>query len=369
MTVQLDRERVRALLVHHHGLDRMHGSGPEAVPALLRQLGLIQVDPLDKVGTNADLVAHARIDGLQRGDVEPALLPGHAFVHFAKERCLIPADRFPRYRERLLEAPWWRHNARMKKVPEAVLSAVEAEIRAHGPLSVHDLSDHGRTTPIDWSGWKGTSKLASLALSVLWTRCRVVAAGRDHRSRQYDVPERALPDHHDAEDDPDWQRATLLDRVDACGLMPVNQGPWWGLLTEVRKPLAQRLLDGGDLVKVGLAGSRRTWLARPSLLDEQPAEPDDRMRILGPLDPLLWDRTLVQLAFDFEYVWEVYKPASQRRWGYYVCPLLHQGRLVGRVEGHREGGALVVDHLWREEDQPFDEAAFERAWARLEAFQ
>ncbi|MCO4834815.1 MAG: winged helix DNA-binding domain-containing protein, partial [Acidimicrobiaceae bacterium] len=44
--------------------------------------------------------------------------------------------------------------------------------------------------------------------------------------------------------------------------------------------------------------------------------PDDdgRMRILGPLDPLIWDRKLVQHIFSFEYIWEVYKPVEQRRW-------------------------------------------------------
>ena len=62
---------------------------------------------------------------------------------------------------------------------------------------------------------------------------------------------------------------------------------------------------------------------------------DDRVRILGPLDPLLWDRNLVHHVFDFEYVWEVYKPAHQRRWGWYVCPLLQRDRLIGR-------GKLVV---------------------------
>src|SRR5690606_1680953 len=95
---------------------------------------------------------------------------------------------------------------------------------------------------------------------------------------------------------------------------------------------------------------------------------DGRMRVLGPLDALLWDRALVRHAFEFEYIWEVYKPAARRRWGYYVCPLLHDGQLVGRFEGQRdERGQLRVEQLWRE--RPFDEDAWRAAFERLAAAQ
>jgi hypothetical protein len=88
------------------------------------------------------------------------------------------------------------------------------------------------------------------------------------------------------------------------------------------------------------------------------------MRILGPLDPLLWDRELVKYAFGFEYVWEVYKPEAQRRWGWYVCPLLHRGQLVGRLEARVEDGVLRVDNLWRQKGVKLDDAALDEALTR-----
>ena len=71
-------------------------------------------------------------------------------------------------------------------------------------------------------------------------------------------------------------------------------------------------------------------------MSEEPAH-DRKLRILGPLDPVIWNRDLVRMVFGFDYVWEVYKPAAQRRWGWYVCPLLYKGQLVGRIEAAREG--------------------------------
>ena len=61
-------------------------------------------------------------------------------------------------------------------------------------------------------------------------------------------------------------------------------------------------------------------------------EYDDEMRALAPLDPIIWNRDLTKNIFDFEYTWEVYKKPEQRKWGYYVYPLLYQGSFFGRLE-------------------------------------
>jgi uncharacterized protein YcaQ len=88
------------------------------------------------------------------------------------------------------------------------------------------------------------------------------------------------------------------------------------------------------------------------------------MRILGPHDALLWDRKLVRQVFGFDYVWEVYKPAEDRKWGWYVCPLLHRGRLVGRLEGRVRDDTLVIERLYRETDARLDESALDACLER-----
>jgi hypothetical protein len=118
------------------------------------------------------------------------------------------------------------------------------------------------------------------------------------------------------------------------------------------------------LEEVTLPGSPRRYLTPAGFRSRPVTEPDDRMRILGPLEPLLWDRALVKHVFGFEYAWEVYKPAEQRRWGWYVCPLLHRGRLVGRLEARVEDGVLRVEKLWREKGVKLDDAALDEALAR-----
>lgn len=351
----------------HHGLSRPLGHGIDGVRATLRRLRCIQVDPLDVIGSNADLVAMARIDGLRRGDVYDAILPGHGFEHFAKERCLLPASSFAQYRDQARATGWWRTSERMKRLGPALVDEVLAEIRERGPLLASELSDRGKVEPLDWSGWKSSSKASSLALDVLAVRCQVVLCGRSPAGKRYDVPERALPEHATVAPDVPFQAWALLDRVEAAGLLQRADGPVWGQLHDVRTALSDELLADGRLEAVRLPGTRRTWLAPAGFRDRPSEEPDDRMRILGPLDPVLWDRALVKLVFGFDYVWEVYKPAALRRWGWYVCPLLHRGRLVGRIEARFVDGALRVDNRWIEPDVAFDEDAYRACLDRHEA--
>jgi len=338
------------MLVSHLGLARSLGKGARGTRTVLERLRCIQLDPLDLIGTNADLVVMARADGVARGDVWKHLFPKHAFEHFAKERCILPAPTFPHYRRVGHEAqtPWWQHGERERRVAPQVLHDVLEEVRRHGPLTARELTDHGRVEPLDWSGWMGTGKATLMALEILWTRCDVVVAGRtESREKIYDVPERAFGDQPKPEEP--FKKWALRERVRAAGLLTRAGGSMWSMLSGVRtSPVVAEMIEAGELVDVALEESSRHYLAVPEFLAKKRMTYDDRVRILGPLDPLLWDRNLVRHVFDFEYVWEVYKPAHQRRWGWYVCPLLHRDGLIGRVEARVERGTLVVSNLWLE---------------------
>jgi uncharacterized protein YcaQ len=354
--LQLSAAEARRFLVSHLGLARPSGKGATAVRRVLAQLRSVQLDPLDAIGTNVDLVMLARVDGIARGEVWRHVYPGHGFEHFARERCLLPAAAFPWYRGRAMQAPWWRHDERESRVARDRVDAVLAEIRARGPVAARDLTDHGSIEPLDWGGWKGTAKTTSMAIEILWTRCEIVVSGRtENGAKLYDVPERALPAVADHHPDGELERWALADRVEAAGLLTRAGGASWSTLSEVRtSPLPEAMIAGGELLDVHVEGSSRRYLAPRRLLDGPKPRYDDRIRILGPLDPLLWDRNLVRTAFGFDYIWEVYKPAHLRKWGWYVCPLLDRDQLVGRIEARIAGHQLRVSKIWREADAELD---------------
>jgi uncharacterized protein YcaQ len=352
MPITLTRAEARRMLVAHHGLARTLGKGARGTRAVLERLRCIQLDPLDVIGTNADLVVMARVDGAGRGDVWKHLFPRHAFEHFAKERCILPAEAFAYYVGQGHEAqtPWWNHGERERRIAPKLVEAVLDEVRRHGPLTARDLTDHGSVEPLDWSGWKGTAKATTMALEILWTRCDVVVAGRtESGAKIYDVPERAFGWDGTVRPAEVFARWALRERATAAGLLTRAGGSMWSMLGRVRtSPLVEAMIEEGELVEVALEESPRRYLAVPSFLETRRPRYDGQVRILGPLDPLLWDRDLVRHVFNFDYVWEVYKPAHQRRWGWYVCPLLHEDRLIARFEARIEGAVMKVSKIWPE---------------------
>src|SRR4029453_17596259 len=67
-----------------------------------------------------------------------------------------------------------------------------------------------------------------------------------------------------------------------------------------------------------------------------------RTALLSPFDRLVHDRGRTEELFDFEYTLEMYKPEAQRRWGYFALPILHDDRLVGKLEAKADRKASVL---------------------------
>jgi uncharacterized protein YcaQ len=74
------------------------------------------------------------------------------------------------------------------------------------------------------------------------------------------------------------------------------------------------------------------------------------------------------------YIWEVYKPAHQRRWGYYTLPILWHDRFVARIDPKLDGktGTLAINGFWLDGpslgDDPAFLAAVERGLARFASY-
>jgi uncharacterized protein YcaQ len=100
------------------------------------------------------------------------------------------------------------------------------------------------------------------------------------------------------------------------------------------------LVDRGEAIRVEVAG----WSDAPVWLDTALLPRLEEMRagrgrptlttILSPFDSLVWHRERLHTLFDMEYLIEVYTPEPKRVYGYYSLPILHRGRMIGRIDLH-----------------------------------
>jgi uncharacterized protein len=94
---------------------------------------------------------------------------------------------------------------------------------------------------------------------------------------------------------------------------------------------------------------------------------EGRTALLSPFDRLIHDRVRTQDPFDFEYHLEMYKPADKRRWGYFALPILHDDRLVGKLDAIADRRASTLRVHAIHEDVRFTRAMTKAVRAEIAA--
>jgi uncharacterized protein YcaQ len=191
--------------------------------------------------------------------------------------------------------------------------------------------------------------------------------------RYFDLIERLLPPALLAAADPHstdeaYQEWHVTHRVGGLGIAnPAASQCWPGIVdvkTEARRAVLSRLAGRGEVIPVAVADiTRQPLFIRATDLPLLESAPDQHAvapaaAFIGPLDNLIWDRDLIRWLFDFDYTWEVYKPAAQRKYGHYVLPVLYGDRFVARVEPiyDRKARVLTLANWWWEADSSPDDA-------------
>ncbi len=344
-------EDARRFLVRRQQLapPRSLRGGPEAILKVVERLGSVQFDPLAVAGRNHDLVLHARVKGYRSEWTDRLLYDRRElFEAYNKGLSLLLTSELPWYRVS------WTQTVNAQRILAEhtdVAGRVLERIRAEGPLSSLDFE---RGPTIDW--WLGPSSVVRLVLESYAATGVLGLARRKGNRRYYDLIERLFPADLLSREIPRGEqlRHKMLSRFRAHGLAGASGGgDMWGGLgyarADPRSPgpsrteMREQLVAEGELVPVtveGLRGKRFVLRDEVDLLDGWPVQP--AVSFIAPLDPLVWDRSLLKPLFDFDWAWEVYVPEPKRRWGYYVLPILFGDRFVGRIEPRIDGGKGTV---------------------------
>jgi uncharacterized protein YcaQ len=320
---QLTQAKARRIAVRAQLLDAYR---PTELLAVVRQLTLLQIDPTSAVAPSADLVAWSRLGSAYRPEHlvqgledERTLFEYDAFVRPMTDLrlYLAGADAFPSHDR---SRSWFRANQRFRR-------DVLHLLRDSGPVASRQIPD---TSVVPWpsSGWTNNRNVTQM-LEFLLLRFEVAIAGRVGRERLWDLAERVYPGNIAVPTAAEAARRKAERRLAALG---------------IARPKARAM--PGEPVHVGQVGEpavvdgvKGEWRVDPAYLGD---DFEGRTALLSPFDRLVHDRVRTEELFDFEYTLEMYKPAAKRRWGYYALPILHEDRLVGKLDAMADRKASVL---------------------------
>ena len=374
----------------------------DAVARLIDALGVVQIDTISVITRSQYLVLWSRLGPYDPKLLGDLLYPRRAiFEYWSHVASILPMSDYRYHRPNMLSAqhdhPYWGVRDWLGNGHSALHDTLQA-VRERGPLASADFEraeGAQRTGPWDWYGPKESRR----ALEILSMAGEIMVHSRRAGQKIYDARERVLADAFGSvpADDglpspADQMRHFARRTTRALGVVT----PAWlwdyyrlrsrlkylhvlksGKIGNAPRSLTQRKGDHDQ--KIGQNGHIVT---RPSstaalahaALDEQVREgllvpasiaglhapayvaaerlPDlDRIRsgvlptrttLLSPFDNLIWDRVRTRALFGYEVSFEAYVLPEKRRYGYYCLAILHQGRLVGRVDAKADRAAKTL---------------------------
>jgi uncharacterized protein YcaQ len=346
--VKLSRADARRIAVRAQLLDARR---PTDLVGLVTHLTLLQIDPTAAIAPAADLVAWSRLgsayapEHLKRAlEQDRSLFEHDALVRPMSDVGLIlaAAADFPSYER---SRDWLRENDRFRR-------DILHRLADSGPLTSRDIPD---SCVVPWAstGWTNNRNVTQM-LEFLMMRGEIAIAGRIGRARVWDLAERVYPGN-----------AEVPPVDEAVGLRNERRLRALGIARAKSAKMPIEPIDVGEAgVPATVEGATGEWRVDAEALD---ADFEGRTALLSPFDRLTYDRARAKELFDFDYVLEMYKPKEKRRWGYFALPILHEDRLVGKVDAtaDRKRSLLAVNAV--HEDVKFTRTIGKAVQAELEA--
>lgn len=335
MKLSLEQARRAFLALHFQRPDCDAKDPVDQVISHVSARCAIQFDPLNLVGMNPDLVMQSRVKNYRPSHLRKALYERRALVDgYDKNLCYYPAADYPAMARTREGFYGWFNSPEV----EAALPAALDFVRDHGATCSDDLDLPGK---VRWP-W-GSAPVGRAALETLWLRGVLTIHHREGARRWFDLAERHLPADILHAPDPfeseaAWQKWQVMRRVRSVGFLWNRASDallGLNLKAPAREAAFQALLDEEALVPLEVEGIKQPLYLPASETWALEAEADHRARVVAPLDNLMWDRKLIEALFGFKYTWEVYVPAEKRQYGYYVLPVIMDGRFIARFEPKR----------------------------------
>jgi uncharacterized protein YcaQ len=299
---------------------------PLGLGEAIARLGFVQADPIRAPARAQDLILRHRVQDYRAGQLE------QEYARLGIEEDLLYAYGF-------VDRPVWRllHPRRARKLSHFDRDVL-ARVREHGATHPRDLEDsHGGGRVVN--AWGGTSKATTASLDRLHHAGLLRIARRERGQRVYEavaIEGEAAADARLAELVLHVARLQAPMVQSTLATIAAYLARWLPGLKEPRR-VVDRLVARGALERDVVDGVAYVWPAGPVA-----HEVEERVRLLAPFDPVVWDRRRFEQLWGWAYRFEAYTPVARRVRGYYALPMLWRDAVIGWANVSVTGAKLDV---------------------------
>ena len=347
----------------------------------MRAMEYLQLDPLQIITRSHDITLHSRVLDYKPDMWETVTYKQRKFFDWGGWLATRPMDELPHWR--VVMRREGDSNSRIRSVGREHAEAIvemRTILRERGTVSNRDFEMATRTRTQSYRGRKDSA----LALYYLWRIGEVMTHHRERFERVYALTETVAPAHLLCEtDETATDRFLIKKDISFSGLSQVKRVSdsfHRGVPFDKVKRLLDAMLADGDLIEVKVEGWRAVHYALagdakalhdlnagrvPKAWTPLEVNTTEEVVFLAPLDQVS-ARGRAKVLFGFDYIWEVYKPAHLRKFGYYTLPILWGDQLVARFDSKldRTANTFVILGLWLEDKALGKNEAFAEALAR-----
>lgn len=309
---------------------------PTTLPAAIRRLGFVQADPIRAPARAQDLTLRHRVKDYHAGDLERRYVRLAIDEDYLVNYGFLPSEHLALMHPRQARKAW---DADTQDKAADILAFVRERGAAH-PREVEQYFAHGRVK----NYWGGSSNASTHLLDDMHYRGLLRVKRRESGTRVYEVATHVPVDDSPAEGI--RRAAALIDLVvRKYAPLPAPSLTYLVRLLGYGAPHLRAQIQAALKQMPERMGSGRldgvTWYW-PA--DENPCSRrhavDDRLRLLAPFDPVVWDRRRFALFWGWTYKLEAYTPPALRQFGYYALPMLWRGHIIGWANVSMRDGRL-----------------------------
>ncbi len=348
--------------------------GLKGTEKAMRAIEYLQLDPLQIIARSQDIMLHSRVLDYTPGMWETVTYKQRKFFDWGGWLAVRPMDELPHWR-----VVMHRERDAMRLEHADAVAEMREILKERGTVSNRDFQMATRTRTQSYRGRKDSA----LALYYLWRIGDVMTHHRERFERVYALTETVAPENLNYESsEEEADRFLFKKEVSFAGLARlkrVAESYFRGVPFEKSKQIVEAMLADGEFIEVKVEGWKESHYALASdakLLRDLSAgripkawtpletTTTDEVLFLAPLDPVS-ARGRAKVLFGFDYIWEVYKPESKRKFGYYTLPVLWGDRLVARFDSKldRTTNTFNILGLWLEDKALGKDEAFAEALA------